>query len=151
SLLRWSDERALRLPSRRPKAGSVSHFNRAPLQVRIGGTPMATTDRFEAAQSPVADGGIDAFIPTFDIRERHTVEINAPPSIVFDVACNLDMQSIPLVRAIFWLRSKLLRSVVMERKATGLVREMKGIGWGVLTLEPDRLIVMGATTQPWQP
>src|SRR5262249_37289871 len=62
-----------------------------------------------------------------------------------------DIQSIRLVRAIFWLRSKLLRSAAMERKATALVREMKAIGWGVLTLQPDRLIVMGATTQPWQP
>ncbi len=94
---------------------------------------------------------IEQFIPRFDIRERHGIMVRAPAALVLEVARTFDLQSIPLVRAIFWLRSKLLRSATMERKAIRLVAETTALGWGVLSVVPDRLIVLGARTQPWQP
>ena len=112
---------------------------------------MTSVFKVEPQVTPPASPGIAAFIPRFDIRERHSIEIRAPAALVFAVASNFDMQTIPLVRAIFWLRSKLLRSKVIGRQNSGLVAETAGLGWGVLAFRPDRMIVMGSTTRPWEP
>ena len=53
-------------------------------------------------------GTIDRFIPAADVRERHEALIRAPAGLAFDVAEHFRLQSIPMVRAIFWLRAKLL-------------------------------------------
>jgi hypothetical protein len=103
------------------------------------------------ADSALPEVGIDAFVPKFDARERHSIEIHAPAAMVFEVACNFDIQSVPLVRGIFWLRSKLLGSLPMERTSTRLVQELSALGWGVLAFRPHRLMVMGAMTEPWEP
>ena len=67
-----------------------------------------------------------------------------------DVAANLDMQSLPLVRAIFRLREKLMRGTPSPpRKPQGILAETRGIGWGLLVEQPDRLIVCGAACRPW--
>ena len=102
----------------------------------------------EPQASATPDLGIGTFVPKFDVRERHSLEIHARAAVVFDVACNFDIQSIPLVRAIFWLRSKLLGSAATERTSTRLVQETSTLGWGLLAFRPDRLIVMGARTRP---
>jgi hypothetical protein len=70
---------------------------------------------------------------------------------VLEVARNFDMQSIPMVRAIFWLRAKVLRArPAAARRPTGLVAEMLGLGWGRLAEEPGHFFVAGAACQPWQ-
>jgi hypothetical protein len=62
---------------------------------------------------------LDRFIPHPDVRERHEITIKAPAGFVLDVARNFDMQSIPMVRAIFWLRAKVLGGRVPDvRSAT---------------------------------
>jgi hypothetical protein len=53
---------------------------------------------------------LDAFVRDFDARERHGVTVRAPASLVYQVARQFDMQSVFLVRAIFWLRGKLMRA-----------------------------------------
>jgi len=94
---------------------------------------------------------LDAFIPHPDVRERFHTTVKAPASVVMDVATNFDLQSLPLVRAIFSLREKLMRAApTAPRKPQGLVAEMQGLGWGRLLEEPARLIVYGATCRPWQ-
>jgi hypothetical protein len=53
--------------------------------------------------------------------------------MVFETACNFDLQYIWMVRAIFWLRAKILgarRQAPKSRK--GLVAEMLDLGWGGL-------------------
>ena len=93
---------------------------------------------------------IDRFMPTADISESHEIVIEAPAASVFEVAENLDLQSIPIVYAIFWVRAKLFRVKVPERQgAKGLVAETLALGWGVLAYRPGRELVMGAVTQPW--
>ena len=112
--------------------------------------PVPTTDD----RPPIASSarGIEQFIPQADYRDLHEITIRAPADVVFDVAQRFDLQSIPLVRLIFWLRAKLLGA---ERPATdlfarGLVAETKALGWGELKLDPGRQLVMGATAQPWK-
>jgi hypothetical protein len=93
---------------------------------------------------------LDRFMPRPDVRERHEGLIKAPATLVFDVAMQLDSQAIPLVRAIFWLRGKVMRSTPVARKAQGLVAETMSLGWGVLSHRQGRELVMGAVTRPWE-
>ncbi len=93
---------------------------------------------------------IDRFIPIADVRELHEIVVRAPADVVYDVARNMDMQASPLVRAIFWLREKLMRAAPTgARRPRGLVEETQALGWGVLSERPGRELVMGAVTRPW--
>ena len=93
---------------------------------------------------------IERLIPAWDVRSYHQTIVQAPADTVFGVAEHFDLQSIPLVRAIFWLRGKLMRaSRSSPRRPAGLVAETKRLGWGELYRRPGRELVMGAVTQPW--
>jgi len=93
---------------------------------------------------------LDRFLPSPDVRDRHAITVHAPARVVMEVARNFDMQSVWLVHAIFWLRSKMLRAAPSgKRRPAGLVEEMLGLGWGILTDEPERFLVAGAWCQPW--
>jgi hypothetical protein len=62
----------------------------------------------------------------------------------------MDLESIAIVRAIFWAREKLFRvKSGAGRFRNGLVTETIALGWGVLAYRPGRELVMGAVTQPW--
>ena len=88
---------------------------------------------------------LDRFIPHPDVRERFEISIRAPAGLVMDVASNFDMQSLPLVKAIFWLREKVLRSGRhAPRRPQGILEEMQALGWGLLAEQRGRLVVCGA-------
>lgn len=90
------------------------------------------------------------FIPQPDVRERFEKTIEAPAALVMEAAADLDLQSLPLVRVIFWLREKMMRSAPPPpRKRQGLLAETAELGWGLLAEQPGRLIVCGAACQPW--
>jgi hypothetical protein len=93
---------------------------------------------------------IDRFIPKkdADIVDHHEAVVYAPAAVVFEVARSFDLESIPIVRAIFWLRAKLLRAP-HARMRNGIVEETTKLGWERLAYSPGREIVMGAVTQPW--
>src|SRR6266540_1203033 len=95
---------------------------------------------------------LDAFIPAPDIRERHAIVVHAPAELVVDVARHFDLGSLPLVRAMFWLRAKLMRArgLAAAHPATADVAGLLQMGWGLLTEEPGRLVVAGAVCQPWR-
>ncbi len=94
--------------------------------------------------------GIADFIAAPDRGHRHTIRVHAPADLVFDVAENFDLASLRPVRALFWLRAKVLRAKGSARPGPmRLGHEMSDIGWGVLARSPGRLLVMGAATQPW--
>jgi hypothetical protein len=93
---------------------------------------------------------LDRFIPHPDVRERFEISIRAPASLVMDVASNFDMQSLPLVKAIFRLREKVLRSGRhAPRRSQGILEEMQALGWGLLAEQRGRLVICGARCQPW--
>lgn len=96
------------------------------------------------------DSLIDRFIPHAEVRERHETLVRAPAGVVMEVARAFDMQAIPLVGAIFWLRGKLLGAKVTGAAPRGLVAETTALGWGVLYDEPERLFIAGAACQPWE-
>ena len=95
---------------------------------------------------------LDRFIPHPDIRERFETTIRAPAELVMEVAGEFDMQSLPVVRAIFWLREKLTRAApTAPRRPQGILAETRSLGWGLLAEQRGRLVVCGAVCQPWLP
>lgn len=91
---------------------------------------------------------MDRFLPAFDVRERHETLVRAPSSLAFETAERFKLESIALVRAIFWLRSKFMGAHYQPLQK-GLIEEMLGLGWSKLAYTPGRELVMGSATQPW--
>lgn len=92
---------------------------------------------------------IEQFMPSPDIRERFQTTIWAPRDVVMDVATGFDLQSIRLIRAIFWSREKIMGVHPAPRRPRGLLEEMRGLGWGVLLERAGEVIVCGAACEPW--
>ena len=96
-------------------------------------------------------GPIERFIANPDVRERFETTIRAPADLVMQVAAQLDMQSLPAVKGIFWLREKLTGAAPSgPRKPQGILEETRALGWGLLAEQPGRFVVCGAACQPWQ-
>jgi len=96
---------------------------------------------------------LDRFIPHPEVDECHQIHVNAPATKTFEVASALDIQCSPIVRAIFTLRTlpSLLHGSPPADSSSGLLAETLTIGWDVLASVPEREIVIGAVTQPWEP
>lgn len=92
---------------------------------------------------------LDHFIPHSDAGGRHEITVHAPADLVLRTARNFDIQSIPMIRAIFWLRGKMLGARARAMPRAGLVANMQGLGWGRLAEEPGHFFVAGAVCQPW--
>lgn len=105
-----------------------------------------------APPSPdAADPLLDRFIPSYDVAERHHIQVAAPADITFVAACEQDLMAPPVARAIFKAREILLGSEPdTAARPRGLLALTKSIGWGVLAEVPGREVVMGAVTQPWR-
>jgi hypothetical protein len=91
---------------------------------------------------------LDSFMPVPDIRERFDTTVRAPRDLVMEVATGFDMQSIPVVRAIFRLREFFMRVPPVHRMPQGILAETRGLGWGLLREEPGALIICGASCRP---
>lgn len=92
---------------------------------------------------------LDPFMPVFDVRERHAVTVRAPAPLVYQAAMQMDIQSLPLVRLIFWARGRLMRSEPARRMTRGFVEETRALGWVCLLERPGELYLSGAACQPW--
>jgi hypothetical protein len=68
-----------------------------------------------------------------------------------ETARDFDIQSLAVVRAIFWLRAKFLGARMEARRAQGLIADMLALGWERLAEEPGRYFIAGAVCQPWKP
>jgi hypothetical protein len=93
---------------------------------------------------------LDRFIPSYEVVERHHVNVVAPAEVAYSVACSMSLEQSAVVRAIFKIRELVLGGKAEQRSSPlGLVAQAKAWGWGVLTEEPGREIIFGAATQPW--
>jgi hypothetical protein len=91
---------------------------------------------------------IDRFMPVADVRDEHHVDVHAPAGLVYDIATKMDMQALPLIHALLWVRAKLMRAPLGARPATELVAELEALGWQVLARGGDE-IVLGVAATPW--
>ena len=95
---------------------------------------------------------IDRFLPEAEFRAYHETLVRAPADMVFEVAENFDLMSVPVVHAILWLRPKILGAPPPGRSdLDGLISRTASMGWGQLGRRPRREVVMGAAVQPWLP
>jgi hypothetical protein len=94
---------------------------------------------------------LDRFIPVYDVVERHHVRVNAPAAVTLAVARDRDLLESALVRIIVKSRELILGAARDDRRRPhGLLAEMQALGWGVLADVPDREVVVGAATRPWE-
>lgn len=84
----------------------------------------------------------DEFLPRFDVESRHSIHIDAPPSVVYGVGRDLDMSSSPLVRVLFALRC-------MPRSGLRL-QGLNNIGFKTLRDDPGRAVVLGLIGRFWK-
>ncbi len=109
--------------------------------------------RYGHVASPGAgqhDTLLDTFMPNYEIRERHDTRVAAPAAVTLAVARDLALLDLPVVRALVRGR-ELILGATADRQARPhpLIADMRSLGWGVLADVPDREIVMGAVTRPW--
>ena len=115
----------------------------------------ATWLRYGRAERRRRDGGdslLDRFTPEYDVYERHEIAIAAPPEVTFAAVKQMELGGSPIVRAIFKARELLMRAKTdTTALPRGFFAQVKAIGWGPLAERPDREVVMGAVTKPWEP
>jgi hypothetical protein len=98
------------------------------------------------------DSLLDRFMPTYEMRERHQTQVAAPADLTFVAASEMDIQRVPLVRALFKGRALFLGGKVDEaERPRTLLAWMKSLGWTVLADVPGRQVVVGTVMRPWEP
>jgi hypothetical protein len=94
---------------------------------------------------------LDRFMPSYDVAERHHVRIAAPSAVTLAAARDVDLQGSPVVRGIIKAREVILGATGDDRpRPRGLLAEVRSLGWGVLAEVPEREVVVGAVTKPWE-
>ena len=98
-----------------------------------------------------ADPQLDRFIPVYEVVERRHAQIAAPAELALSTTCDMDLQQSAIIRAISNRRALTLRSKPAKKALSRtLLVQMKALGWGVLADLPDREIVFGVATRPWE-
>lgn len=94
---------------------------------------------------------LDRFMSDYEVVDRHHVRIDAPPDIAFSAAVEMDLLQSAIIRGIFKARELALRGRLRPGlPPTGLIEQMRALGWSVLAQVPGREVVLGAATRPWQ-
>ena len=94
---------------------------------------------------------LDRFLPDYDVVERHSIRVNAAAADTMIAARDQDLLAHPLTRSIFRMRELVLGATPDGRsRPRGLLASTLSLGWGVLAEVPDREIVVGAVTRPWE-
>jgi hypothetical protein len=108
--------------------------------------------RIPHTDAPERDQLLDRFMPAYEIVERHHIDVAAPAAVTLAAAREQDLLHLPLVRAIVRTREVVLGATPNDRpQPRGLVAATLAIGWGILADVPDRELVVGAVTRPWEP
>ena len=109
--------------------------------------------RYGHASAPSEDQRdplLDDFMPSYDVVERHRVDVLAPAAITFATAAETDITGPAIIRAVFKARELLMGSAPeVSPRPRAFLEMARSIGWGVLVERPGEEIVLGAITQPW--
>ena len=94
---------------------------------------------------------LDRFIAVHEVVDRHQIRVAAPAAVTLAAARDVDLQGSRLVRTLIKARELILGATPdNRRRPCGLLSEMQLLGWGVLAEIPDREVVVGAVTKPWE-
>jgi len=98
-----------------------------------------------------ADPLLDRFMRDHDVNERHHIAVAAPAEVTMAAAKDMELENSRIIRALFKGRELLLRAKPdTTKRPKGLVDEMTSFGWRMLAETPDREMVFGAVTKPWE-
>jgi hypothetical protein len=110
--------------------------------LQYGHPPMPQTDE--------ADPMLDEFISAYEVVERHHVRVAAPAAIALAAACELDLAQSAIIRGLFKGRELILGAHPDKvRGPRTLLAWARELGWAVLAEIPDREVVLGTVTRPW--
>lgn len=94
---------------------------------------------------------LDRFLPTFDIRDFRQLAVGAPADIVFREVSRLQLESLAIVRCLFWIRERTLGAVPSRSGVTHpLIQQALLWGWAPLFYQPPAEIAFGSVTVPWR-
>lgn len=97
------------------------------------------------------DALLDTFLPAYEVADRESIRVAAPAAVALAAGGDVDLDALPAVRAIFAARARLLGAAGSAPAApAGLVAQLRSLGWGVLGEIPNREIVLGVVTRPWE-
>lgn len=109
--------------------------------------------RYGYPQRPASeeiDSLLDQFIPAYEVVERHSVHVAAPPETTLAAACEMDLLQSLIIRGIFKAREMMLGGHPDSRRhPRTLLAQANELGWAVLGEVPGREIALGAVTCPW--
>ena len=147
-----------RTPSAHPLARAAAIVAGSALLAGAGYAALVVWAWFRFGHSrpgPEGNGSdrlLDAFMPHYDIVERHHVQVRAGAAVTLASACEQDLQRSAVARAIFKARQLVLRGATADERPAGLplLPELLSLGWGILADVPGREVVVGAVTRPWE-
>ena len=143
---------------------NIKHQLRLPVRLFVAGAGLAagtyavlaaaawfTYGRPPRANAADHDELLDGFMPEYDVVERHRIEVDAPARIVLAASKEQDLFRSTIVRSIFRTRELVLGAAPETRTLPrSLFAQVQALGWGVLSDVPDREVVVGAITKPWE-
>ena len=117
----------------------------------VAGVTWSRYGRMSEPRADEQDDLLDSFMPNYEVLERHHIKVAAPAALTFAAAREQDLLGLPLIRLIFKTREVVLGAEPPDRsQPRALLAAVQALGWGVLAERPDREIVMGAVTRPWE-
>ena len=91
-------------------------------------------------------------MPDYEAVERHHVEVAAAAALTLEIGCDIHLFGLPAVRAIFKARELVLGASSDDtQRPRGLLAEAMSMGSVVLAGRPEREVVVGAVSKPWEP
>lgn len=95
---------------------------------------------------------LDAFIPEYEVAERHNIRVDAPAAITLAAACDLDLMRSPVIRGLFAARALAMRArPETPPPPPGLLAQLNAMGWVMLAETAGHEMVFGTVTRPWEP
>ena len=144
--------------SRRSRLRTIAAWSGAGVATAVAAYAVSvgrSWSRFGQQPQPADDDGdalLDHFMPAYDVVERHQIRVQAPAAMTLAVAREQELLQLPVVRALVRGRELILGARPDERpRPRGLLAEVQSLGWVVLAQLPDREVVVGAVTKPWEP
>lgn len=92
-------------------------------------------------------------MPSFEVRERHSITIRRPPGQVLESLAELRLEDMPLARFLFFLRSlpaRLSGRPASSVRTLPLLERFRTGGAVVLGEEPGREILVGLVGRFWR-
>ena len=93
----------------------------------------------------------EKYLPVFDAREHHEIELWASTAQVYDALHSLDFSRSYVMRVIFGIRTlpSIFRGQPWGSPTGPFVEQALAMGWAVLEEVPGCAFIAGAVTQPW--